>query len=144
MKHTISVEEINRVCANTLIGHLEIEFLEYRENYISAKMPVNEKTRQPSGLLHGGASLALAETVASAGSYFMVDLEKYNVYGLQVTGNHIATVSSGILTAEAVIIHKGQTTHIWDVKISAPDGKLISTARVTNIITEKRRNNGNG
>ncbi|VAW17751.1 1,4-dihydroxy-2-naphthoyl-CoA hydrolase in menaquinone biosynthesis [hydrothermal vent metagenome] len=133
----MTLEEINRMCQNTLISHLEIEFIDFGKNYVVAKMPVNSKKHQPMGVLHGGASLALAETVGSAGSLFNVDPAKYNVLGLQVTGNHTSTISSGTLIARADLIHHGRTTHIWDVKITSEEGKLISVARVTNIITEK-------
>ena len=133
----MTIKEINRICKDTFIGYLDIEFLEYGDNFVTARMPVNENKLQPMGLLHGGASLALAETVASAGSVFMVDENKYNVLGLQITGNHISTLSSGEVIARAEIVHKGSSTHVWDVKISSQDGKLISVARVTNIIIEK-------
>jgi uncharacterized protein (TIGR00369 family) len=133
----MTIEEINRICKDTFIGYLDIEFLEYGDDFVVARMPVDENKLQPMGLLHGGASLALAETVASAGSVFLVDDKKFNVLGLQVTGNHISTLSSGEVIARAEIVHKGNSTHVWDVKISSQDGKLISVARVTNVIIEK-------
>ena len=134
----MTIEDINRLCKNTFIGYLDIEFLNYGDDYVEARMPVDENKLQPMGLLHGGASLALAETVASAGSMILVDETKFDVLGLQVTGNHISTLSSGDVIARAEIVHKGNSTHIWDVKIQSIDGKLISVARVTNIIIEKK------
>lgn len=134
----MSIEEINQLCRNTFIEYLEIEFTKYGENFVEAKMPVNAKKLQPMGVLHGGASLALAETVASAGSLILVDETKFDVFGLQVTGNHLATVSSGELIARAEIIHRGNYTHVWDVKITSNEAKLISVGRVTNIIIEKK------
>jgi len=134
----MSVEEINRLCKNTFIDFLEIEFINIGDLFVEAKMPVNKKKLQPMGFLHGGASLALAETVASAGSMLMVDETKFDVFGLQVTGNHVSTISSGELFARAEIIHRGNFTHVWDVKISSGEGKLISVGRVTNIIIEKK------
>lgn len=133
----MTIEEINNICKDSLVEYLEIEFIDYGDTFVIAKMPVNSKKRQPQGLLHGGASLALAETVASAGSFLLVDTEKYNVLGLQVTGNHISTVKDGDIFAKAEIVHLGQSTHVWDVKIYTVDDKLISVARVTNIIIEK-------
>jgi uncharacterized protein (TIGR00369 family) len=134
----MSIEEINRLCKNTFIEYLEIEFTEYGDGFMEAKMPVRKNKLQPMGVLHGGASLALAETVASAGSFLIVDETKYDVFGLQVTGNHVSTVNSGDITARAEIVHQGNYTHVWDVKISSDEGKLISVGRVTNIIIEKK------
>jgi 1,4-dihydroxy-2-naphthoyl-CoA hydrolase len=133
----MTIAQINEVCKNSFISHLEIEFLEYGDDYIIARMPVNSKKHQPNKVLHGGASLALAETIAGAGSMLMIDNEKFDVLGLQVTGNHLSTISSGDVIARAEIVHKGQSTHVWDVKITGENGKLICVSRVTNIIKEK-------
>jgi uncharacterized protein (TIGR00369 family) len=130
------INKLNSICKGTFISFLGIEFLEYGEDYLEARMPVDNKL-QPMGLLHGGASLALAETIASGGSYLMVDPEKYDVLGLQVSGNHISTVRDGTLYARAEIIHRGKTTHIWDVKIRDEQGKLISVTRVTMMIVKR-------
>ncbi len=134
----MTVEELNEVCRNTLIEHLEIRFTDFGADFITAQMPVNSKKHQPTGVLHGGASLALAETVGSAGSFLLVNPSKYNVFGMQVSANHVATISSGLLIAKAEINHLGRKTHVWDVKITDENNKLISVARVTNIITEKQ------
>jgi uncharacterized protein (TIGR00369 family) len=133
----MKIEQINKLCKNSFIGFLGIEFINYGEDYIEARMPVDENKLQPMGILHGGASLALAETVASAGSFLLVDETKFNVLGLQVTGNHVSTLDSGFILAKAELIHRGTMTHVWDVRISSEDEKLISVARVTNIIIEK-------
>lgn len=133
----MTIEELNKFCSNSFIGYLDIEFLDYGDEFVEARMPVDKNKLQPMGVLHGGASLALAETVASAGSLLAVDETKFDVLGLQVTGNHVSTVKSGDVVARAEIVHKGNSTHVWDVKISREDGKLISVARVTNIIIEK-------
>ena len=127
----MSIEEINRFCRNSFIGFLGIEFLKFSDTIVEARMPVDQNKLQPMGVLHGGASLALAETVASAGSYLLVDETKYNVFGLQVTGNHVSTVSSGDIIARAELIHRGNSTHVWDVDIESEDGRRISVARVT-------------
>lgn len=133
----MTIEQINQFCKDTFIGHLEIEFTEFGENFVKAIMPVNQKKHQPTGILHGGASLALAETVAGAGSVLLIDETKFDVLGLQVTGNHVGTVSDGNILATAEIVHQGQSTHVWDVKITDNQDKLISVIRVTNIIREK-------
>jgi len=130
------INKLNDVCKGTFISFLGIDFLDYGDDFIEARMPVDNKL-QPMGLLHGGASLALAETIASGGSYLLVDPEKYDVLGLQVSGNHLSTVSEGMLYARAEIIHHGKTTHLWDVKIKNDAGKLICVARVTMMIVKK-------
>ena len=135
----MTIEDINRICRGTFVEHLAIEFLNYGEAFVEARMPVDAKKIQPMGLLHGGAALALAETVASCGSFLLVDRDKYSVLGLQVTGNHIATMGEGNLIARAEIIHKGRSTHVWDVKLVSDKGVLISVARVTNSIIEKNK-----
>ena len=132
-------ETLNEFCAQSMIGLLGITFTDVQPDSIRATMPVNSKTCQPNGWLHGGASLALAESMAGAGSYLLVDREQFNVLGLQVSGNHISSINKGILQANARLIHKGKTTHVWDVKITDENHKLISTVRVTNIITDKTR-----
>lgn len=133
----MNIDLINEICKDTFIGHLEIKFVEYGADYMIATMPVNSKKHQPMGVLHGGASLALAETVAGAASMLLVDEKKQYVLGLQVTGNHLATLSEGILTAKAEIVHHGQSTHVWDVNIKDQTEKLISVVRVTNIVKER-------
>jgi len=132
------IGELNDFCAQSMIGGLGIVFTNFENDSIHATMPVNSKTCQPNGWLHGGASLAFAESLAGAGSYLLIDRDRFNVFGLQVSGNHISSVKQGVLKGDAQLIHKGKTTHVWEVKISDEDLKLISAVRVTNIITEKK------
>ncbi|MDA3930274.1 MAG: hotdog fold thioesterase [Prolixibacteraceae bacterium] len=134
----MNISEINQFCQNSMVSHLGIEFLECTETMVVASMPVNSNTHQPLGYLHGGASLALAETVGSAGSLFNLDTEKYLAFGMSVTGNHVASIQEGKVIATATIVHKGRTSHVWDVEIKDEAGKLISVARVTNAIVEKK------
>jgi 1,4-dihydroxy-2-naphthoyl-CoA hydrolase len=131
------INKLNSLCKDTFISFLGIEFLEYGSDFIEARMPVDNKL-QPMGFLHGGASLALAETIASGGSYLLVDQDKYDVYGLQVSGNHISTIREGMLYARAEIVHKGHSTHVWDVKIKCGKGKLICITRVTIMVVKKK------
>ncbi len=131
------VEALNEFCAHSMIGLLGIAFTAIQAESIQATMPVDPKTCQPNGWLHGGASLAFAESMAGAGSYLLVDRDKYNVLGLQISGNHISSVNNGLVYGDAKLIHKGKITHIWEVEIKNKEGKLISIVRVTNIITEK-------
>jgi len=129
-------QDLNRLCKETLVSHLGIEFMEVSEGRVVARMPVDHRTRQPQNILHGGASLALAETVGSAGSYIMVDREKYNVVGLEINANHVESVSSGYVLATARIIHQGKKTHVWEVKITDESGKLVSVCRITNMVVK--------
>ncbi len=131
------IEKLNTLCSGTFISFLGIEFTRAGNDFVEATMPVDNKL-QPMGLLHGGASLALAETVASGGSYLLVDPEKFDVLGLQVSGNHISTVNKGKLLARAEIIHRGKTTHVWDVQIRDEKDKLISITRVTMMVVKKK------
>ncbi len=130
------VRELNNLCSNTMVSHLGIEFTDAGEGFIKAKMPVDNRTIQPSGILHGGASLALAETLGSAGSYLMVDREKYNVVCMQMSGNHLSKVSSGYVHAHATILYRGSRTHIWDVRISDENDRTAAICRLTNMIIE--------
>jgi 1,4-dihydroxy-2-naphthoyl-CoA hydrolase len=134
----MTLSEINSICKNTLVGQLGIEFTGFDNNSLTARMPVDERTVQPMGYLHGGASLALAETVGSGGSLLLVDPSKYNVFGMNVSASHISSVREGWVFAKAILIHQGRTTHVWDVEIKDHADKLISVARVTNAIVEKK------
>jgi 1,4-dihydroxy-2-naphthoyl-CoA hydrolase len=131
------IDKLNNFCKGTFVSLLGIEFTGSGEGYIEARMPVDNKL-QPMGHLHGGASLALAETIASGGSYLLVDHEQYDVLGLQVSGNHLSIVDKGVLYARAEIIHQGRNTHVWDVKIKNEDDKLISVTRVTMMVIKKK------
>lgn len=134
----MTLDEINTLCKNSLISTLGIEFTALSAQSLTARMPVDKRTLQPMGYLHGGASLALAETVGSGASLLLVDFKKFNVFGMNVSASHIASVKEGWVFATATIIHQGRTTHVWDVEIKDQSDKLISVARVTNAIVEKK------
>ena len=123
---------------NTLMETLDIQFTDIGDDYLVATMPVNEKVYQPMGLLHGGASVALAESVGSTASHFFIDSEKFEVRGIEITANHLKSKRDGIVTATARIIHKGKTTHLWEIRIVDEEGKLISLCKLTNIILSKK------
>lgn len=128
----ITVEKLNDLCKNTLMETLDIEYLAVADGKISARMPVNSKTFQPMKRLHGGAIMALAESVASAGSLAMVDTTKLQVLGTEISGSHVHGVSGGYVIAEATILHAGNTSHLWEIRILSDTGKLISVCRMTN------------
>ena len=123
---------------NTLMEQLGIEYLDIKDGYIKAKMPVDKRAWQPFKILHGGASIALAETVASVGSATLVDLEKFDVRGSSVSANHLGSVARGHVYAEGKIMHKGRISHVWDIEIRDQGGYRISVARVTIIIVPKQ------
>lgn len=125
----------------TLIETLGIKIVELSKEKVIATMPVCEATRQPMGMLHGGASVALAETVASVGAYNYIDSKTQAVVGLEINANHIQGKRDGIVTAIGVPLHKGQTTMVWDIKISDEEGNLICVSRCTIAIIAKKAMN---
>ncbi|MFQ3577872.1 MAG: PaaI family thioesterase [Verrucomicrobiia bacterium] len=135
----MNIEAVNHLCKNTFVDALGIAFLDYRPGFLSARMPVDEKKLQPAGFLHGGASLALAETVASCGSLLMVDRDLFAVFGLQIVGHHLASTREGDVVAHGELIHEGKSTHLWDVTVISQDGTKLCIARVTNSIVRKAR-----
>jgi len=136
-----SLEELNTTSKGTLMEQLGIEYLELKEGYVKAKMPVDKRTKQPFDYLHGGASIALAETIASLGSAVLVDLNNNDVRGAAVNTNHIGAVSRGFVYAEAKLIHRGSITHVWDIEIKDQGGYRISVSRITVITIPKQNQN---
>jgi uncharacterized protein (TIGR00369 family) len=133
------LDQLNAVNRGTMMEVLGIEYLDAYDGYLKARMPVDERTCQPERLLHGGASAALAETLASFGSALLVDLDVYDVRGSHLNANHIKAARAGWVIGEASIIHKGRNTHVWNVEIKNEEGNLISVCRVTNYIIERRK-----
>ncbi len=120
-----------------MVENLGIRFTAVGEGWVEATMPVDHRTSRPGGLLHGGANLALAETIAGLGSMLTVDINEFDVLGIQVSANHTGSASSGRVYARAEILHPGNQTHVWNVEIKNEAGKLISTGRVTNMIVKR-------
>jgi 1,4-dihydroxy-2-naphthoyl-CoA hydrolase len=127
----LSLETINAHNRGTLVSQLGIEFVAAGDDYVSAKMPVDERTRQPAGVLHGGASVALAETLASWGATFVVDPQKHHCVGLEINANHVRAASSGWVTGTARPLHLGRSTQIWEVRIVDEQERLVCVSRVT-------------
>ena len=123
---------------HTLISALGIEFNTVEKGRIVATMPVNEQTRQPFGILHGGASVALAETVASVGAVELIDLDKEICFGLEINANHIKAKKDGEVTATATVLHQGRTTMVWDIKITDEADDLICVSRCTMAVVPKK------
>jgi len=135
----LSLEQLNDFNKNTIIELLGIEVVHFDENSISARMPVDKRTHQPLGLLHGGASVVLIESLGSVGSSLLIDLEKEYPVGLEVNANHIGSARSGNVIGIAKILHKGKKTHVWTVDIKDEEsGRLICTGRLTVMIVQKK------
>jgi 1,4-dihydroxy-2-naphthoyl-CoA hydrolase len=131
--------EINMI-KNTLIEALGIEITHLEEGKVIATMPVDERTKQPFGLLHGGASVALAETVASVGAYELVDKENEAVAGLEINANHVRPKTEGIVTAVGTVLYQGRTTMVWDIKITDEQDRLICVSRCTMAVIKLKNN----
>lgn len=121
----------------TLLHSLGIELKKIEKGRVVATMPVDDRTRQPFGLLHGGASVALAETVASVGAFEMIDKETEAAVGLEINANHVKGKRDGVVTAIGEVIHKGKTTMIWEIKIVDEQDQLICISRCTMAILKK-------
>ncbi len=137
-QETFDLAELSKMNKGTLMEQLGIEYLEAGSGYMKARMPVDERTFQPMRILHGGATLALAETLASIGSALMVDREKFDVKGQHVSANHVRSAHSGWVIGEAKIMHRGRTSHIWNVDIKDEGNHLISTCRITIFVVKKK------
>ena len=134
----INLDKLFLLEKGTMSEHLGMEWLEIGDNFIKAKMPVDHRTIQPFGLLHGGASCVLAETIGSVASYLVIDSSKYNCTGIEINANHIRSARKGFVTGIAFPLHLGSSTHVWDIKISDENEKLICVSRLTvAIITRK-------
>ena len=133
-----SLDILNGYNKNTLMETLAIEFIDLGDDFITAKMPVNTKVHQPYGLLHGGATAALAETVGSCASAFLLKDSSKIVKGIELSINHLKSKKAGTVFATAKAIHKGKTTHLWEVKIVDEEDNLISLCKITNIVLDKK------
>ena len=131
--------QANAVSKNTLMETLEIEMVDYGNDFLVARMPVTPKVHQPDGVLHGGATAALAESVGSFASHIFLDIEDKFVRGLQITANHLKSVSSGFVYAKATFTHKGRTTQLIDIKVTDEDDNLISICKLSTISLPKAR-----
>lgn len=131
------LEMCNKLSKNTLMETLDIEYIDVGTDFLTAKMSVNNKVHQPMGLLHGGASVALAESVGSAASMIFVDLTKFEVRGIEISANHLKSKREGVVLATAKIIHKGSKLHLWEIKVTDEENKLISLCKLTNMILPK-------
>lgn len=133
-----TVEELNNKPANNMGGLLDIKFVEITDQSLTATMPVDDRTKQSMGILHGGASVVLAETVGSVASNLIVDTSKFAGVGLEINANHLKPVTSGFVKAVCLPLHIGSKTHVWDIKLYNDQQKLTCVSRLTVAIVPKR------
>jgi 1,4-dihydroxy-2-naphthoyl-CoA hydrolase len=129
----------NEISKNTLMQTLNIEYVDAGEDFLVATMPVNSSVHQPMGLLHGGATVALAESVGSAASMLFINPKHSEVRGIEISANHLKSKREGIVTATARIVHKGRSIHLWEIRIVDESDNLISLCKLTNMILSKRK-----
>ncbi len=134
----ITIADLISLAPDTMSNHLGMEWVELGPDFLKMKMPVDERTRQPYGLLHGGASCALAETIGSIGSHLVMDASKNICVGLEINANHIRSARSGFVKATATPLHIGSGTHVWDIKIHDDENKLVCVCRLTVAVLKKR------
>lgn len=137
-KKEFSLEKLQGMSAGTMGEHLGINFSEIGEDYLKATMPVDHRTKQPYGLLHGGASVALAETLGSVASSLVLDSSSFICVGLEINANHIRSVSQGYVTGIATPIHLGSSTHVWDIKIYDQRERLVCISRLTVAVLKRK------
>jgi 1,4-dihydroxy-2-naphthoyl-CoA hydrolase len=134
---SLKISDLGAIEPGTMAEFLGMEWTELGDNFVKIKMPVDQRTKQPFGLLHGGASCALAETAGSVASQLVLDPNKFVSVGLEINANHIRSVRHGYVTATATPLHLGGTTHVWDVKIHDDNNQLICICRLTTAVLKK-------
>lgn len=131
--------EANLVFKGTLMETLNIEMIDYGDDFLIARMPVNSRVYQPDGVLHGGATAALAESVGSFASHIFLDTETFFVRGIEITANHLKSVTEGFVYAKATFVHKGRTTQLLDIKVTDDHDNLVSVCRLSTISLPKKK-----
>ena len=131
--------KLNAASKNTLLETLCIEIVDYGDDFLIARMPVTPRVHQPDGVLHGGATAALAESVGSFASHIFTDIDKYFVRGLEITANHLKSVKEGYVYAKATFLHKGRTTQLLDIRVTDEADNLISVCRLSTISLPKNK-----
>jgi 1,4-dihydroxy-2-naphthoyl-CoA hydrolase len=134
----ITLESLNKMSANTMVEHLGIVFTGIGDNYIEATMPVDHRTHQPMGLLHGGASVVLAETLGSVAATCCVDPGKQYCVGLDINANHLKSIRSGVVKGRTTPIHIGKRTQVWEIRITNEQQELLCISRITLAVIDKR------
>ena len=134
-----TLEELNKLCQNTMVDHLAIDFTEVGDDYLSATMPVDHRTKQPDGLLHGGASVVLAETIGSVAANLVLDRTKRMCVGLEINANHTRAKRDGVVTGTARPVQTGKTIQIWEIKITDENQRLVCISRLTLAVLDRKK-----
>ena len=134
----VTIEALNQMNRGNLLEHLGIEFVEATADSLTARMPVDHRTQQPMGLLHGGASVALAESLGSVASYLCVDPQKYACVGLEINANHVRGVRAGFVYGKVTPLHVGKRTHVWEIRVTNEDQQLVCVSRLTVAVIDQR------
>ena len=138
MNKSAVLKRLNASSQNTLMQTLEIEYIDIGEDFLTASMPVSPRVHQPDGVLHGGATVALAETVGSAASHVLLGSKDTIIRGIEISANHLKSVTSGIVHAKAVLTHKGKTLQLWDIEVRDEENRLISKCKLSTICLKRR------
>ncbi len=135
-------EKILKICNDnrkgTLMETLDIEYMDVGDDFLVARMPVTSKVYQPDGVLHGGATIALAESVGSAASYIFLNAQEFFIRGIEISANHVKSIREGYVFAKAILLHKGRTTQLWEIKITDESANMISICKLTTIALPKK------
>jgi 1,4-dihydroxy-2-naphthoyl-CoA hydrolase len=134
----LSIEMLQPLFPNTMAEYLAVEWVEVGDDFLKAKMPVDHRTTQPYGLLHGGASCVLAETLGSVASAMVIDHEQFFCVGIEINANHIRGVKAGYVTGITTPLHLGSSTHVWDIKLFDDKQKLVCVSRLTVAILKRQ------
>jgi 1,4-dihydroxy-2-naphthoyl-CoA hydrolase len=138
MNKSAVLKRLNASSQNTLMQTLEIEYIDIGEDFLTASMPVSPRVHQPDGVLHGGATVALAETVGSAASHVLLGSKETVIRGIEISANHLKSVTAGIVQAKAVLTHKGKTLQLWDIEVRDEENRLISKCKLSTICLKRR------
>lgn len=133
------LDRCNAMSRDTLMETLQIEYTDVGSDYLVARMPVNKKVHQPDGVLHGGAMVALAESVGSTASYLFLNTEDFFVRGIEIAANHVRSIREGEVYARASMLHQGRTTQLWQIRLTDAEGRLISVCKLTTIALPKKK-----
>lgn len=136
--HAIDLDRINASRRNTLVEHLDMRVTEVGDDWLRGTMPVDHRTHQPFGLLHGGASVALAETLGSLAANLTLDNAREMAVGLDINANHVRAVTAGLVTGTARVLHRGRTTQVWEIRIEDAEGRLVCISRLTMAVVPRK------